>query len=119
MSDKDLSYRLPPDVLHYEPKYFFGLSLQDLMFAVLPALLAMQFGGPVWGLIAGIGMLLGLRRWDNLGNYSGIVYLALLLWYRYRPAEVVAPRVLPVKASRIEVHSWDGKKLFAIEGDEA
>ena len=118
MSDKDLSYRLPPDVLHYEPKYFFGLNLQDLMYAVAPALLAMQFSGPVLGAIVGILMLLGLRRWDQFGNHSVIVYLALLIWYRYKPREVIAARVLPLHPSRVEVHSWEGHKLFVLEGEE-
>ena len=115
---KDLSYRLPPDVLHYEPKYFFGLNLQDLLFAVMPAMLAMQLAGFFVAVIVGVIMLLGLRRWDAFGGRSVLVYLALLAWYRYKPGEVVAPRVLPLHPSRIEVHSWEGEKLFVLEREE-
>jgi hypothetical protein len=116
-SDKELSYRLPPDVLHYEPKYFFGLGLQELMIAVMPSMLVMQFGGVGWGAITGILMLLGLRRWEAFGNRSVLLYLALLLWYRYRPGELSIPRVLPLHPSRVEVANWEGHTLFVLEGE--
>jgi hypothetical protein len=118
MSDKELSYRLPPDVLHYEPKYIFGLSLQDMLVAVVPALLAINAAGVLWGALTGILMLAAMKRWDNFGNRSVLVYLALLLWYRFRPGEVSAPRVLPLHPSRVEVSSWEGDTLFVLEGEE-
>jgi hypothetical protein len=118
MSDQDLSYRLPPDVLHYETKYMFGLNLQDLLVAVMPSLMVLNTVGPAWGAITAAIMLAGLKRWDNFGDRSVIVYLALLIWYRYRPGEVQAPRVLPLHPSRVEVHSWDGNRLYVIEGEE-
>ena len=118
MSEKDLSYRLPPDVLHYEPKYIFGLSLQDMLVAVVPALLAINAGGIVWGAIVGFIGIAAMKRWDGFGNRSVVVYVALLLWYRYKPGEVIAPRVLPLHPSRVEVSSWEGDTLFVLEGEE-
>jgi hypothetical protein len=118
MSDKDLSYRLPPDVLHYEPKYIFGLSLQDMLVAVVPALLAINAAGIVWGAIVGLVGIAAMKRWDAFGNRSVVVYVALLLWYRFRPGEVSAPRVLPLHPSRVEVSSWEGDTLFVLEGEE-
>ena len=118
MSDKDLSYRLPPDVLHYEPKYLFGLSLTDLMAAVIPALFVINTAGIVWGALVGGLVLVGMKRWENIGNRSIVIYLASLLWYRYKPGEVIAPRVLPLHPSRVEVHSWEGNRLYTLEGEE-
>lgn len=118
MSDKDLSYRLPPDVLHYEPKYIFGLSLQDMLVAVIPALLAVNTAGIVWGVIVGFIGIAATKRWAAFGNRSVVVYVALLLWYHYKPGEVVAPRVLPLRPSRVEVSSWEGDTLFVLEGEE-
>lgn len=118
MSDKELSYRLPPDVLHYEPTYFFGLSLQDMLIVVVPSLIAINAAGIVWGAIVGLIGLLAMKRWDMFGNRSVVIYFALLLWYRYRPGEVTAPRVLPLHPSRVEISSWEGNKLFVLEGGE-
>ena len=118
MSDNDLSYRLPPDVLHYEPKYIFGLSLQDMLIAVVPALLAINAAGVVAGAIVGAVGILAMKRWDGFGNRSVVIYFALLLWYRFRPGEVIAPRVLPLQPSRVEVSSWEGDTLFVLEGGE-
>jgi len=118
MSDQDLSYRLPPDVLHYETKYFFGLNLTDMLIAVMPALAALNVGGPIWGAIVVALMLAGLKRWDGLGDRSVVVFLAFVIWYRYKPGEVQAPRVLPLHPSRVEVHSWDGNRLYVIEGED-
>lgn len=118
MSDKDLSYRLPPDVLHYEPSYVFGLSLQDILVSVMPAILVINMVGIVWGAVAGVLMLFGMKRWENLGNRSAVVYLASSLWYRYRPNEIVTPRVLPLQPSRVEVHSWKGERLYVLEGKQ-
>ena len=116
MSDKDLSYRLPPDVLHYEPSYIFGLSLQDILVSVMPSILVINSAGIVWGGVVGLLMLLAMKRWDGLGDRSAVVYAGSLLWYRYRPSEVVTPRVLPLNPSRVEVHSWAGERLYVLEG---
>ena len=118
MSDQDLSYRLPPDVLHYETKYMFGLNLQDLLVAVMPSIMVINTAGPLWGAIVAAIMLAALKRWETFGDRSVIVYLALLIWYHYRPGEVEAPRVLPLHQSRVEVHSWDGNRLYVIEGED-
>lgn len=117
-NSNELTYHLPPDILHYEPKYYFGLSLQEMMAAVLPSMGVMFIFGPVLGAITAIGMILGLRRWENFGNRSVLVYLGLFVWYRYRPGEISIPRVLPLHPSRVEVANWEGQTLFVLEGDE-
>ena len=118
MPDQELNYHLPPDVLHYEPKYLFGLNLQDLLMAVMPALLVLNLVGPIWAVVVALLALAALKRWDGLGDRSALAYLALLAWYRYRPGEVQTMRVLPVKPGRVEVHSWEGERLYVIEAED-
>lgn len=115
---EDLRYRLPPDVLHFEPKYFLGLGVQDLMIATMPSMLVLQFAGPIGAGITGILMLAGLMRFDNLGNRSALVYAALWLWHKYRPATVILPRVMPRQDTRLEVTTWEGDPLYTMEVEQ-
>ena len=114
----ELRYRLPPDMLHYETKYLFGLGMQDLMVATMPALLMLQVAGPLGAGITAVLMLLGVMRFERFGNRSMIVYGALWLWHKYRPSTVILPRVLPRQDARLEVTTWAGDLLYTLEMDE-
>jgi hypothetical protein len=113
----DLNYRLPPDILHYETKYFLGFGIADLLIAGMAALFAMTIVG-AFGLLVGGVALLALKRFDHLGNRSLAVYGLAALWHRLRPTRVDAPRTLPPRASKIEVVSWDGETLYTLEEDK-
>jgi len=111
----ELRYRIPPDMLHYEPKYFLGLGVQDLMVATMPSILALQFAGPIGAVIVALLMLAGLMRFERFGNRSLLVYFALWLWHKYRPAPVILPRVMPRQDTRLEVTTWAGERLYTME----
>jgi hypothetical protein len=111
----ELRYRLPPDVLHYEPKYLFGLGIQDLLLAAMPAVFSMLLAGLLVGVITGVVLIGALKRWEGLGNRAAVVYFALWLWHKYRPATVILPRVLPRQETRLEVTAWDGAPLYTLE----
>jgi len=114
----DLRYRLPHDLLHYEPRYLFGLGLQDLMLATLPSLFMLLVAGSLAALLTAILMILGLKRWDGLGSRSALVYFALWLWHKYRPATIILPRVLPRQETRLEITAWDGAPRYTLEVDK-
>ncbi len=112
---EELRYRLPPDVLHYEPKYFMGLGVQDLMVATMPSILALQLAGPIGAALTAFLMLAGLMRFERFGNRSLLIYFALWLWHKYRPSSVILPRVMPRQETRLEVTTWEGDPLFTME----
>ena len=67
---EELSYHIPPDILHYESKYLMGFSINDLLIAMLVAMPLMMITNPVVGLTGGALSLVFLRRFDGLGNRS-------------------------------------------------
>ena len=114
----EMRYRLPPDILHFEPKYFLGLGVQDLMMAAMPSILMLQIGGPIMAGITAALVLLSMMRYDRFGNRSIVVYSFLWLWHKYRPSTVILPRVLPRQDARLEVTTWDGDRLYTLEVEE-
>ncbi len=114
-----MRYQIPPDVLHYEVRLLFGLSAQDIMIGGLVVILGIQKLGIAAGLLLGALALLGLKRYERLGNRSPLVYLALWGWNHWRPQRVSVPRVLPGGSGiRLEVTDWEGRAMYRLE-DEA
>ncbi|MGC1378247.1 MAG: hypothetical protein WA821_18595 [Anaerolineales bacterium] len=114
----DLHYRLPPDMLHYEPKYLFGLGLQDLMIAVMPSILMLQVAGAIGAVVTAVLMLAGMVRFERFGNRSVVTYSALWLWHKYRPSTVILPRIMPRQETRLEVTTWDDQPLYTLDVDK-
>jgi len=110
----DLTYRVPPDILHYETRYLLGFTIGELMLAAGVALLGMLWAGPLPGLGCGVLGLLAVRRYEGLGGRSLPQYMLSVLRYRWRREEVTLPRLLPALPPRLEVYSWDGDKLFEV-----
>ena len=116
MSDLDeLQYPIPPDVLHYEPRFIFGLSATDLLVAAIPAILLMAIGLIVPGLLMGAVALSLLKRFDRFGNRSFPVYYIQRWQYNRARRKVVIPLVLPPDAQSMSFETWDGEVLFGIE----
>ncbi len=113
-----LHYRLPPDILHYEVRYMFGLSVQEMMMAALPGMAAMAKFGLIGGALASLAALGVLKRFEVFGDRSVLVYLALWAWHRYRPKDVYMPRVLPSSGDtpQMEVVTWDDQPLYKVGG---
>ena len=105
-------------MLHYEPKYFFGLGLQDLVIAAMPSIFALQAGGIIAGAITAVMTLAAMVRFERFGNRSLVVYTAQWLWHKYHPSTVILPRVLPRQETRLEVTTWDGDPLYTLEVDK-
>jgi len=102
--------------LHYEVKYMFGLSVQDMMMSALPGMLFMAKYGLIAGALAALATLGALKRFEVFGDRSVLIYLALWAWHRYRPKDVYMPRVLPIDGElpQMEITTWDGDPLYSV-----
>ena len=112
---EEMNYHIPPDILHYESKYFLGFGMQEVMAALVVGMLFMLLNNPLLGLVAGGFTLVAMRRYEGLGNRSVVMYLTAWVWYRWRPQNIVMPRTLPPGAARLEISSWDGDPMFVID----
>ncbi len=79
-------------MLHYEAKYFLGFGITELLIGTFAGLFGMMAVGTP-GLLIGVVVLLGVRRFDGLGNRSILEYGVARLMYEMRREEVVLPRV--------------------------
>lgn len=116
-SQDDLTYTLPPDIIHYEVKYFLGFSLNELLIAATAAISVMMLLSAIVGLVVGAIMLVLLRRYEGLGNRTLVVYVLAIVWRRLRTVRVEAPRTFPLRQGWIEFRSWEGEPLYVVESE--
>ena len=112
---QEMSYQIPPDVLHYEPRYVFGLTATDLLIAAMPAVLLIATVGVLAGALAGLGSLSLLKRFDRFGNRSLPVYVFQRWRYNRMERPVTLPLVLPPETQAIAFETWEGDHLYGIE----
>jgi hypothetical protein len=62
--------------------------------------------------------LAGLKRFEALGGRSGLSYARLWLLHKWKPQQIVMPRVLPDQVSQLEFLTFDGQRLFEMEVHE-
>jgi len=115
----ELQYQIPPDVLHYEPRFFFGLTATDLLVAAMPTILLMAAVGVIPGLLAGVVAISLLKRFDSFGNRSFPVYYFQRWQYIRAQRPVTLPLVLPGEAQPLAFETWKGEELFKIETESA
>lgn len=119
MSELDeLHYQLPPDVLHYEPRYYFGLTATDLVIVALPSILVIAVWAIVPGLITAVIGIALLKRFDDFGNRSAPVYFIQKWQYNSRQRKVAVPLILPPESEALSFESWEGETLFGIESEK-
>ena len=111
----ELNYQVPPDILHYETKYFMGFGMNEVMAGLIVGMIFMTANSPLLGLLAGGLTLIAMRRFDGLGSRSVVTYLVAWAWYRWRPQSLLMPRTLPPGAARLEISSWAGEPMFVID----
>ncbi len=113
----ELRYHIPPDVLHYEPRFIFGLTATDLLVATVPAMLIGVTLAWSAGVVTGILSLSLLKRFERFGNQSFPVY-AFQRWQHTRAARSVhLPLILPPEGEALQFETWDGETLFEIEAE--
>ncbi|MEA2007910.1 MAG: hypothetical protein U9O54_02225 [Chloroflexota bacterium] len=120
MSDgiDELHYQIPPDVLHYEPRFFFGLSATDLLIAAMPSILLIATVGLLPGVLAGVLSLSLLKRFESFGNRSMPVYFFQRWQYNVGQRDVVLPLIIPPETQTLQFESWDGDEVYRIEAEQ-
>jgi len=117
-SPDELQYTIPHDILHYEPRYWFGLTITDMLYAALPAMLILSTTNSALG--AGVSAALSLaalKRFDYLGNRSFLQYM--WGWFREnrKREQIYMPRVMPIREATLQVLTWDDDEIFRLESD--
>lgn len=116
----DLQYDWPPNVLRYEQRFLFGLTVTDLLvvaaFLILPMMLHVLLG-----LLGGIAGMLLVKRFDGFGDRRLPEYLLARLRHRFTRREVRLPRILPAGKGGFEITDLDGNVLahFGTDGTGA
>ena len=111
----DLRYHIPPDVLHYEPRFIFGLTATDLLVATIPAMLIGVTLAWGTGIVTGILSLSLLKRFERFGNQSFPMYTIQRWQHTRTPRTVHLPLILPAEVEALQFETWDGDSLFEIE----
>lgn len=113
---EELSYTIGANVLKYEPKYFLGFGITELLLATVAGVFGMMTVGLVPGVIIGGAVLIALKRYEGLGNRSLPEFFFLWVSGRMSPKSVIIPRTFPVEgAVRVEYYSWQGNLLYAVK----
>jgi hypothetical protein len=113
----DLQYDWPPNVLRYEQRFLFGLTVTDLLVIAGCMILPMMVH-ILLGLLGGLGGLLLVKRFDGLGDRRLPDYLLARLRHRFDLKLVTLPRILPAGTGSFEITDLDGNLLarFGTDG---
>jgi hypothetical protein len=115
----DLQYDWPPNVLRYEQRFLFGLTVTDLLVVagcmILPMMVHMLLG-----LIGGLAGLLMVKRFDGLGDRRLPEYLLARLRHRFNRHPITLPHILPAGTGSFDITDLDGNLLarFGSNGDK-
>lgn len=107
--DRELTYEIPPDIVHYEVRTFFGLTIMELLLTALGFIAGyILLGGTILGglLVSGVVFLFS-KRLEVLGDRSIAIYFFGWLQTVLRNQQVMIPRTLPLKGYRIRVREVD------------
>ena len=112
----DLQYDWPPNVLRYEQRFLFGLTVTDLLviaaFLILPMMLHILLG-----MLGGLVGLLLVKRFDGMGERRLPEYLLARLRHRFDRRPVTLPRILPAGKGGFEITDLDGNVLAHFGSD--
>lgn len=123
----DLKYEWPENILTYETRFWMGLTLTDMLGAVLPfvmvtALVPSGVMSLVLGVVAGLVGLLSVKKFDKFGGRGLMVYLGVRLIHLYQKPGVDLPMILPRSGyEAVNVQTWGGDTLMSMGdggGDE-
>ena len=114
----DLQYDWPPNVLRYEQRFLFGLTVTDLLVIAGCMILPMMVH-ILLGMLGGVVGLLMVKRFDGLGDRRLPEYLLARLRHRFDRRPVTLPRILPAGKGSFEITDLDGNVLahFGSEGN--
>ena len=115
----DIQYDWPPNVLRYEQRFLFGLTVTDLLVVAGCMILPMMVH-VLLGLIGGLAGLLLVKRFDGLGDRRLPEYLLVRLRHRFNRHPITLPHILPAGTGSFDITDLDGNLLarFGSNGDK-
>jgi hypothetical protein len=115
----DIQYDWPPNVLRYEQRFLFGLTVTDLLVVAGCMILPMMVH-VLLGLIGGLAGLLLVKRFDGLGDRKLPEYLLARLRHRFNRHPITLPHILPAGTGSFDITDLDGNLLarFGSNGDK-
>ncbi len=115
----DIQYDWPPNVLRYEQRFLFGLTVTDLLVVAGCMILPMMVH-VLLGLIGGLAGLLLVKRFDGLGDRRLPEYLLARLRHRFNRRPITLPHILPAGTGSFDITDLDGNLLarFGSNGDK-
>ena len=116
----DIQYDWPPNVLRYEQRFLFGLTVTDLLVVAGCMILPMMVH-VLLGLIGGLAGLLLVKRFDGLGDRRLPEYLLARLRHRFNRHPITLPHILPAGTGSFDITDLDGNLLarFGSNGDKS
>ena len=112
----DLQYEWPPNVLRYEQRFLFGLTVSDLLVIAGGMILPMMVH-VVLGMLGGLAGLLMVKRFEGLGDRRLPEYLLARLRHRFDRHPVTLPRILPSGKGSYEITDLAGNVLASFGPD--
>ena len=116
----NLQYDWPPNVLRYEQRFLFGLTVTDLLVMAGCMILPMMVHF-LLGLLGGLAGLLLVKRFDGLGDRRLPWYLLARLKHRFNRRPITLPHILPAGTGSFDITDLDGNLLarFGSNGNGA
>jgi hypothetical protein len=113
----DLQYDWPPNVLRYEQRFLFGLTVTDLL-VVAGCMILPMMAHFFLGFLGGLGGLLLVKRFDGLGDRRLPEYLLARIYHHFNRQTVSMPRILPAGKGSFEITDLDGNVVaqFGVNG---
>jgi hypothetical protein len=106
----DLQYDWPPNLLRYEQRFLFGLTVTDLLIVAGCMILPMMVH-VLLGLLGGLAGLLLVKRFDGLGDRRLPVYLLARIYHHFNRQTISLPRILPAGKGSFEITDLDGNVI--------
>jgi hypothetical protein len=113
----DLQYDWPPNVLRYEQRFLFGLTVTDLL-VVAGCMILPMMAHFLLGLLGGLASLLLVKRFDGLGYRRLPEYLLARIYHHFNRQTISLPRILPAGKGSFEITDLDGNVVaqFGVNG---
>jgi hypothetical protein len=103
----DLQYDWPPNVLRYEQRFLFGLTVTDLL-VVAGCMILPMMTHFLLGLLGALVGLLLVKRFDGLGDRRLPEYLLARIYHHFNRQTISLPRILPAGKGGFEITDLDG-----------
>jgi hypothetical protein len=113
----DLQYEWPPNVLRYEQRFLFSLTVTDLLVVAASMILPMMIH-VVLGMLGGLAGLLMVKRFEGLGDRRLPEYVLARLRHRINHPTVTLPRILPTGKGSYEITDLEGHILASFGSDQ-